>query len=567
MHGRLPGRANVHRHYLRARVRGRWYELSKPVGLLLGGVREQRQVERLRHLRERVRRLGRNMHGGDRRMLLPAHLPAAPLANGASWHMSVVKGSLARVRSDASLEQGVIVMSPRNVGDVIAGKYRLVRLLGRGSMGEVWLAHHQSLHENVAIKLLTHALTAGTAEDASRAATRLQFEAQVAARLSRRTRHIVQVTDLGDIDGLAYLVMEPLEGMTLEAKLMLCEWLPMSTVQVIVRQVARALEHAHAERVLHRDLKPSNLFLTKDEDGELLVKVLDFGIARTIHRESSINPLSTGPGVVCGTPGYMSPEQARGLSWLDARCDLWALATIAYEALTNELPVKGYSPDELYQSAWMGATIPIRQRRSDLPRSVEAFFERAFAQDIIHRFVTAQELARGFDDACEEATQSASSALLASQTLPSRSYPPVSTRPEGRGAQGPHRRRRLLTAAAFVPLVVVLVTQVGLRSREHLVPTQEAIATGPAPAPKLPEQSELPTPAAPTTTAAMARAEDLARSSTRGERHPVAVPIERRSPDSPGAPIRDDRRGPTLTVHPAPSAAPARVVRDRSEVL
>jgi serine/threonine protein kinase len=459
------------------------------------------------------------------------------------------------------------VPSPPNVGDVVAHKYRLVRLLGRGSMGEVWLAHHLTLHENVAIKLLAHTATEITAEDATRAATRLQFEAQVAARLCRRTRHIVQVTDHGEAEGQAYLVMEPLEGMTLEARLMLCEWLPLSSVQVIVRQVARALEHAHVERVLHRDLKPSNLFLTKDEDGELLVKVLDFGIARTIHRESSMASLATGPGIVCGTPGYLSPEQARGQAWLDGRCDLWALATIAYEALTNELPVSGGTPDELYKSAWMGATVPIRQRRPDLPPAIEAFFDRAFAAEISERFATAQELVRGFDDACangaqaEPVSRAPVSPTLVSPTPRSRRSPQAATTPEKLTGSAQRRRRMaLLAALAFVPLVAA----VGQSSRARLDSSQEARPTPSAPGIEALEPSEPPAPAASDPPAGSGPAAAEAPQTNEVTSSP---PMRAPHATAPRGTSPHDHRPSTPTGVPVSSAAPAPVVRDRSDVL
>jgi len=221
-----------------------------------------------------------------------------------------------------------------DVGRIVAGKYELVRLLGRGSMGEVWVAHHQTLGEHVALKLLTRAPAGEEIENPATAAARFLFEAQVAARLSRKTRHIVRVTDHGEEGGLPYIVMELLEGETLENRLVQGGALPLETVRKLVAQIARALAQAHAEGVLHRDLKPANVFLTSDEEAGLLVKLLDFGIARATHAHRVSSAFATARGLVFGTPGYMSPEQARASSQLDHRCDLWALATIAYEVLT-----------------------------------------------------------------------------------------------------------------------------------------------------------------------------------------------------------------------------------------
>ena len=204
--------------------------------------------------------------------------------------------------------------SPIEGGYVISGKYQLVRLLGRGSMGEVRLAHHRTLGEDVAIKLLAAAYTASEMESYPTASARFRFEAQVAARLSRKTRHIVRVTDHGEEDGEApaYLVMELLAGLTLERRLASYGDMPPDEASRLVDQVARALECAHAESVVHRDLKPANIFLARNEDGEGLVKLLDFGIARATRTQRMPSPFSTGEGIVFGTPGYMSPEQACG---------------------------------------------------------------------------------------------------------------------------------------------------------------------------------------------------------------------------------------------------------------
>jgi len=299
------------------------------------------------------------------------------------------------------------VAEPIELRPVIAGKYELVSPLGQGSMGEVWLARHRTLGEEVAIKLLKRAPWSGDYfEDHSTSAARFRLEAQVAARLSRKTKHIVRVTDHGEERGLAYLVMEYLEGTTLEARL--SDGPPMTVDEVveIVTQLGRALEHAHGEGVVHRDLKPANVFLTVDEEGQLLVKVFDFGIAclthchRPAHRPGSLEEEpSAGPRVLLGTPGYMSPEQARGQSPLDLQCDLWALATIAYEALTGQLPVDGTESDELLKNIGAGRVVPFHARRADEAGAFDAFFSRALADSVDERFPNANEMVRAFRSA------------------------------------------------------------------------------------------------------------------------------------------------------------------------
>ena len=290
--------------------------------------------------------------------------------------------------------------SPIEGGYVIGGKYQLVRLLGRGSMGEVWIAHHRTLGEDVAIKLLAPADAVSEVESYPTASARFRFEAQVAARLSRKTRHIVRVTDHGEEEGdaPAYLVMELLAGHTLERRLAMYGDMPPDEVFRLVAQIARALEYAHAESVVHRDLKPANIFLARDEDGGVLVKLLDFGIARATRTQRMPSPFSTGEGIVFGTPGYMSPEQACG-SRLDGRVDLWALATVAYEALTGELPLRGTYTHELLRSLHLGELVPIHERNPELPAGLAGFFRRAFDPRIEHRFASASELASSFAQA------------------------------------------------------------------------------------------------------------------------------------------------------------------------
>jgi len=296
---------------------------------------------------------------------------------------------------------------PIDVGQVVAKKYELVRLLGRGSMGEVWSAHHQTLREQVAIKILAWPPKGEDTEDPSVALERFRFEAQVAARLSRKTRHIARVTDYGEDDGLPYIVMELLDGEGLDAALRSRGTIAPVEVAEIITQIARALGQAHAEGVAHRDLKPANVFLSRDEDGRLLVKLLDFGIARTIRAHHLLGTFTTERGFVFGTPGYMSPEQTRASPKLDHRCDLWALATIAYQMLTGHLPVDGSDAEEVMKNVCAGRIVPLRKRDPRMPEAVDAFFERAFADRVDDRFEGAASLAQMFELACGGGTSGA----------------------------------------------------------------------------------------------------------------------------------------------------------------
>ncbi len=351
--------------------------------------------------------------------------------------------------------------SPIEGGYVISGKYQLVRLLGRGSMGEVWIAHHRTLGEDVAVKLLAPAYAASETESYPTASARFRFEAQVAARLSRKTRHIVRVTDHGEEDGEApaYLVMELLAGQTLERRLASYGDMTPTEVLELVAQIARALECAHAESVVHRDLKPANVFLARDEDGGRLVKLLDFGIARVTRTQRMPSPFSTGEGIIFGTPGYMSPEQACG-SRLDARVDLWALATVAYEALTGELPLRGTHVHELIGNLHRGEIVPIHERNPALPAGLAGFFRRAFEPRIEHRFASASELASSFAQAIatpgaarERTAPMPAPRGLRGDTLPMAVASPSAPKPPSRSQRPPGAPLAGVSAVALVTLV------------------------------------------------------------------------------------------------------------------
>ncbi len=219
--------------------------------------------------------------------------------------------------------------------------------------------------------------------------------ARVAASLSRKTRHIVAVTDHGQDGDLGYLVMELLEGESLDARIARTGPLPLAKVVPMIIQIARGLSIAHAEGVTHRDLKPSNVFVTLDEEGNALAKVLDFGIAK-LRRGDRNRAFATQRGFLLGTPAYMSPEQARGKP-VDHRADVWALAVIAYHMLTGEFPFDAGAADELFARIIRVDPIPILERRPELPSIVGDFFVRAFAKRVEDRFQSALSLAGAFE--------------------------------------------------------------------------------------------------------------------------------------------------------------------------
>ena len=270
-------------------------------------------------------------------------------------------------------------------GLVIAGKYRLEEEIGRGSMGTVYRAVHLTLGQRVAIKLIS-----GEHLQSPEARKRFGVEAKAAAKL--RSRHVVQVYDDGETpEGNPYIVLEYLEGETLEQRLEREHDLPLADAVRVVTHVGRALARAHAQGIVHRDLKPANIFLVKSEDDEVgwIAKVLDFGIAKLDNQGEKG---TTQAGTVLGTPLFMSPEQVRGASSVDHRADLYSLGMCLFHMLSGEYAY--YSPN--YSDILVGiCTLPLPLLRDSspwLPDSVEHWFQRACAKEPLERFQSADEM-------------------------------------------------------------------------------------------------------------------------------------------------------------------------------
>ncbi|WP_437983754.1 serine/threonine-protein kinase [Sorangium sp. So ce117] len=276
--------------------------------------------------------------------------------------------------------------------EVVDGKYRLVRPLGRGGMAEVWLAVHVTLKTELAVKFLSASLT-GDAERSRTVLERFRFEAQISARLSARTRHIVAVHDAGVHDDIPYLVMEHIPGQTLFAEVR--QKGPIDPVRFghILDQIGDALTVAHDMGIVHRDLKPSNVMLVGTPGAELTVKVADFGIAKALHGDLGLDrPQETEADVMLGSPNYMSPEQLASPLAVDARADVWALGVLTYEVLTDWTPFQGNSIAEIIVAVSTRDFEPATEVRRSLPQGLDAWFSRALAKGPAQRFASIREM-------------------------------------------------------------------------------------------------------------------------------------------------------------------------------
>ncbi len=281
-------------------------------------------------------------------------------------------------------------MSPRaptrsfEAGEVILGKYRVIRALGVGGYGCVLEAEHLRTTRLVAIKVVDgEALSRSPA-----AARRLKLEARAAARLSHPNS--VAVIDLEeDADGTLYFVQEHLEGETLHARLERERKLPWREALTLMAPVMSALAEAHRKAIVHRDIKPENIFLTKSAPDVLVPKVIDFGVARVFDAGEL---RLTQQDRVVGTPWYMSPEQAAGERELDGQTDVWAVGVVLYECVAGAPPFGGGNLEALMRAVASGDHTPVRLRCPELPERVAAVIERCLARDRAERFPTMDAL-------------------------------------------------------------------------------------------------------------------------------------------------------------------------------
>jgi serine/threonine protein kinase len=281
------------------------------------------------------------------------------------------------------------------IGTVLEGKFRITREIGRGGMAAVYEAENIDIGKRVAVKILA-------AELITSRVVRERFIREARASASIRSPYICDVYDSGMYEDRPFLVMELLEGESLYDMMTRVRQIDAQTTLRIATHSARGLAKAHESNVVHRDLKPENIFLTKDEEGNLLAKVLDFGLAK-FYEPTTPDAASvrlTREGALFGTPAYMSPEQAKGQGEVDHRADLWALGCIVYECLTGQTVWNVEQGVAMILAQIASAPLPNPLTlRPDLPRSFERWFERALNRDPDKRYQTSKEFAESLAEA------------------------------------------------------------------------------------------------------------------------------------------------------------------------
>jgi eukaryotic-like serine/threonine-protein kinase len=250
------------------------------------------------------------------------------------------------------------------------GKYRIVRLMGEGGMGAVYEAVHPVLKKRFAVKTLLP--TVAVQRDAR---ARFLREAEAASRINHP--NVVAVLDVGTEGDTPYLVMEFLEGETLDALLARRTVLPVADAVDLMLPVISAVSTAHEHGVIHRDLKPQNIFLARGPWGEAIPKVLDFGVSKLVDDREAV--ALTGTQAMLGTVTYMSPEQARGARGVDARSDQYAIGLILYEMVTGARAHPGESALEILHHIANGVFVPPRTARPELSVAIEAVLLRCLA--------------------------------------------------------------------------------------------------------------------------------------------------------------------------------------------
>jgi serine/threonine-protein kinase len=346
----------------------------------------------------------------------------------------------------ARREGDELAVTPVRLDDVLEGKWRLVKKIGEGGMGTVYLAHDLALDRPVAVKILSSTLVSDP-----EVVKRFEREAQLTASLEHP--NIVPIYAVGSFDGRPFIVMKKLDGETLAGELRLKGGLSLPETLALMRQLCAGLDFIHAKHYVHRDIKAGNLFVGPDG----LATILDFGILRPARSQEVL----TRTGVVMGTPQYMSPEQALGARDVDHRADLYALAVVLYECLTGTLPFEAESELQLVQMHAHQAPPDLVQRAPWISRAVADVVARALAKRPEDRFESAGAMLTALE-----------AAAAASPATGPGDRPVVDSSQAGRApARTSPSMRKLARGAGLAP---------GQPVSDHTLPSQRLLASAAA---------------------------------------------------------------------------------------
>ena len=358
------------------------------------------------------------------------------------------------------------------VGDVIHGKYKVERVIGEGGMGLVVAAKHLTLDRSVALKVLNQ-----KSQESQEALERFTREARAAARI--QSEHVGRVLDVDAMPGGApFIVMELLDGHDLSEEIRRNQRVPVEKAVAFMLQACEAIAEAHASGIVHRDLKPANLFLSKSASGNQMVKVLDFGISKITRREEAgsitANKALTNPTSMLGSPLYMSPEQMKASTEVDARTDIWSLGVILYELLSGRSPFDANTIPMICAAVLsqtpppVGVVLSQMGVNTPIPDGIERIVQRCLQKDPEKRYRDIAHLARALSPFAPEQgkiTLERISKLKDEQGMPAASpasvFPPASHR-EGSltitswGTPPPSPARKFLPLAIAGGVVAVI---------------------------------------------------------------------------------------------------------------
>jgi eukaryotic-like serine/threonine-protein kinase len=452
-----------------------------------------------------------------------------------------------------------------HAGYVLGGRYRLEERVACGAMGSIWRGRHIQLKSRVAIKFLDVAVARETDMH-----ERFLQEARAAAAL--HCAHVVRVFDYGRDANIPFIVMEWLEGETLEQRLKRGVLTPRE-LDKIFRELAIGIRQAHATGVVHRDLKPSNVFIAREGD-EDITKLIDFGIVKVDEARLGFTPrANTRAGTVIGTPEYMSPEQLRAGEELDPSVDLWALAIVAFECLTGRLPFSGNSmPDLIVQICTEEAAAP--SSFAAVPAGFDRWFAKATQKEVGRRFASAEAMAEALSSILRAAPDASPQRQALNSCEPVHT-PPLNV-PAGLARLGaqlarwlgsalPQRQRLALLFPAAVGLLGIALVGIAIALRPART---ERLTVAPLQVPPMPAR-EAPALAAPNmsslspapTPAQAASADDSASASAPT---PPKVDLRAetsRAPSSRPAEAKPIRKPRSASAQRAASASPALVNR------